>query len=309
MTRLFENAPSHPLIHHVVFGEKNTHGGVRLAEPAASAVTLALGRAGRARCLPAPGDGRTQLRAPDRLRQIGRNPQCPAALNILGALVRSRASSNGPRQIPERSGSPAPTRKPSIPGMCASVRTREKGDAFGRRGGARRAPPIRFQATSASCSNASAGPPSMRRLVAFSSTIRTRIPSIDGSGQPAAPGSPCKAEAGREMEAASLPGSLSTRILPSISFTRRAEMVSPRPGATKLARGRTVGLRERFEDQGVISAGMPIPVSRTSNRRRSALRLAIHTDRDRYFSRSVNLMALPTRLTMICRRRVASPTT
>ena len=85
----------------------------------------------------------------------------------------------------------------------------------------------------------------------------------------------------------------------------------PQAGAAVLARRRAVGLGERRRrSASCLSAGMPMPCRgrRSAGRpRRPACSSSRHAGR-RPRPRSVNLMALPTRLTSTCRSRPGSPT-
>ena len=118
-------------------------------------------------------------------------------------------------------------------------------------------------------------------------------------------------KAGREMEAASLSGlavhpQLAVHQLDQARGDGQAES-----GPSELAGGRSVGLRESLEDQrlfvlGDADAGVPNveaqresapPVDGSSSAADTATSPA-----------SVNLMALPTRLVMICPTRTGSPT-
>ena len=108
------------------------------------------------------------------------------------------------------------------------------------------------------------------------------------------------------------PGSLSTQIRPPISSHQARRDRRAQPGAAEPARRRAVGLRERLEDRCVLApAGMPMPVSLHDEVQRAAEPSAIASQLDlaRPLRRcSVNLMALPTRLTRTCRSRPGSPT-
>ena len=104
--------------------------------------------------------------------------------------------------------------------------------------------------------------------------------------------------------------SLSTQIRPPISSTSWRRDRQAQPGAAVAARRRGVGLHERTEDLRLLAPrGMPMPVSDTAKRQRAPRPRAGSTPTSTDTSpRSVNLMALPTRLISTWRRRPGSPT-
>ena len=147
------------------------------------------------------------------------------------------------------------------------------------------------------------------RLMAESSTISTRSPlrSLAG-GSAAGIGASGSCSSNQNVEPA--PGVLSTPIRPPISSTRRLEIARPRPVPpywrvveasawvnSVNSRARVCLARCRCRCRPPRSAA----AASVSSRR------AGHLDQ-RPRPRSVNLMALPTRLSRIWRRRPGSPT-
>ena len=107
------------------------------------------------------------------------------------------------------------------------------------------------------------------------------------------------------------PGWLSTVISPPISATKRAAIVKPSPVPPYF---RVVDVSSCSKARKIVcclSRGMPIPVSLTVNRRAtfpcSSRGGAGQATRAVTSPASVNLIALPTRFSMICRSRPASP--
>ena len=104
------------------------------------------------------------------------------------------------------------------------------------------------------------------------------------------------------------PGSLSTHRHPPIIFTSRSEMVSPRPVPPYRRVVEPSACEKASKIFFCFSAGMPMPVSRTvkCSSSESPSRLS-RSARTTISPRSVNLTALPTRLTTTWRNRPASP--
>ncbi len=113
-----------------------------------------------------------------------------------------------------------------------------------------------------------------------------------------------------------LPGVLSTRISPFISCVRRWQMARPRPVPPYLRVVEESTWLNALKSRSIASCGMPMPVSWTMISSRILPAVTVRTVVSSGTLRTwiamlpvgVNLMALVTRLTMICRRRVTSPT-
>ena len=109
----------------------------------------------------------------------------------------------------------------------------------------------------------------MRRLVALSSTTRTRRPSSSAwrSRGGHVPSSGAQGAERSTWNAEPTPSSLSTRIAPPIAETSRFEIASPSP----VPPYRRVVEASTWENErnrrSIRSAGMPMPVSRTEKRR------------------------------------------
>ena len=149
-------------------------------------------------------------------------------------------------------------------------------------------------------------------MVALSSTIKTRLPRSSSSRT---------SQAGRALVIGCFsgtvnqnrepaPGVLSTPISPPIKCTNRREMANPSPVPPKR---RLVELSAWVKESKILawtSGAMPMPVSSTAKYSRGVVspsactRIRITTS-----PFSVNLMALPTRLTKSCRTRTGSPCT
>ena len=159
----------------------------------------------------------------------------------------------------------------------------------------------------------------MRRLVALSSTIRTRFSFRAGW-------MPCRSRRLRsgiatvsvwmvKWKAEPSPGIplLSAHILPPIRLVRRLLMANPRPVPPYLREVEESAWLKDWNSRPIRSAGMPMPVSRTLNSSATAFDFPVSGNadaRDTFITTSpcsVNLTALPSRLIRIWRRRVTSP--
>ena len=150
----------------------------------------------------------------------------------------------------------------------------------------------------------------MSRLVALSSTMSVRM-SRSVARRRAAPvvGVLVHAELRDEMEPAALPG-LALEPQPAVhQLDQLGGDREAQPRAAVPARGGGVGLHERAEDLPLLvvrdaDAGVAHREPQRRPRRRSARSTVTSTTTS---PSSVNLIALPTRLRMIWRRRPASP--
>ena len=105
-----------------------------------------------------------------------------------------------------------------------------------------------------------------------------------------------------------LPGSLSAQMAPPISSTSLLEIVSPSPVPPKRRVVDPSACSNGWKMVCNLSAGMPMPVSETATCSVTASGVDSSTETAAMTSpRSVNLMALPTRLTRTWRRRPESP--
>ncbi len=234
---------------------------------------------------------------------------------------RHRVSSSGwpaddriSRARPSRSGSArirSVRANPSIPGIMMSIRATAKGCA-------RRAATRSTSRATGPASTVVGRAPQwirissrIRRLVALSSTTST--------GRPPKRGWTCSprhvstsgwgSKRAVKWKVLPRPTSLSTQIRPPISATSWAEIAKPSP----------VPPYQRVIDPSAcangskmtccFSGGMPMPVSTTAKCRPTSclLHLVRRSTAMTTSPRSVNLMALPTRLTTICRSRPGSP--
>ncbi len=157
---------------------------------------------------------------------------------------------------------------------------------------------------------------STRRLVALSSTTSTRLPCERGlhADEFAAPRGGQFADRGHDGErGTSIPGrarrSAPTSV-PPISSARRLLIASPRPVPPYLRVVDESACENDWKSRLIASADRPMPVSRTANVTSDfALRDRLRASTVSTTSpSSVNLTALESRLSRICRRRVTSPT-
>ena len=105
-----------------------------------------------------------------------------------------------------------------------------------------------------------------------------------------------------------LPTPLSTEMRPPISSTSRFEIVSPRPEPPYLRVVDESACVNRSNTAPNFSPGMPMPVSEIVNRTTPEAESASGVTRSATSPDSVNLIALPSRLSSTCRSRVGSPT-
>src|SRR6266852_4884123 len=199
--------------------------------------------------------------------------------------------------------------KPSISGICMSLSTNWKGNPWLCASCSARKPASALISNWCFIPHRLSVSPRMRRLVELSSTTSTRT-------SPSCSGWTLLLSAGRLFDTRAwavkwkvlpLPGWLSTHIFPPMSPTKREEIVRPSPVPPNF---RVVEL-STWENASKInfcfSSGTPKPVSRTAkcNMRLSPAAESRATT-TATSPRSVNLIALPIRLTTICRNRVGS---
>ena len=216
-------------------------------------------------------------------------------------------------EAPVSSGSRAiasVTMKPSISGIIASRSTSRYGRpaVTARRSSVRAARPVSTHVGTASQSrNVSA---STRRLVALSSTTSTgAFRSVAGGQANERSREPwyCSKTMSKK-NSLPLPGWLETPMVPPIIATRRAEIVSPNPVPPNCRVVEPSAWVKGSKIERILDSGMPMPVSRTPNRRRTSFSPPPDWSTLTTTSPSwVNLMALPTRFVRICRKRPASP--
>ena len=105
------------------------------------------------------------------------------------------------------------------------------------------------------------------------------------------------------------PGRLTAPIAPPILSTRRLQMARPSPVPPKRRVMLASAWANGWKRPARVSGAMPIPVSRTAKRSRTRSAVTSRRVTRTWISpRSVNLMALPIRLTRTCSRRCGSPT-
>ena len=104
------------------------------------------------------------------------------------------------------------------------------------------------------------------------------------------------------------PGTLATPMRPPRSVTSSFEMASPRPVPPNLRFVLPSTCMNGVNSRSWSAAAIPMPVSLTRNQSTTPLSRSLSCITDSVTSPSeVNLMALPTRLTITCRMRSASP--
>ena len=106
------------------------------------------------------------------------------------------------------------------------------------------------------------------------------------------------------------PGVLSTPIVPPIIVASRCEMASPSPVPPYFRVVEPSACENAWKRRPWTSGGMPMPVSVTANAEQHGVSVLFDQRGAHHTSPcSVNLMALPTRLVRIWRRRPGSPAT
>ena len=147
------------------------------------------------------------------------------------------------------------------------------------------------------------------RFVALSSTTSTCRPSTMLAGRGAATGSRWTPNRATNRNRLPRPGSLVSQIRPPIISTRCAEMVRPSPVPPNRRVVDVSACTNAPKICHCLSSGIPMPVSETMNRSAACSVVTLSADTSTTTSPvSVNLTALPTRLTSTCRRRPGSPT-
>jgi hypothetical protein len=107
---------------------------------------------------------------------------------------------------------------------------------------------------------------SKRRLLALSSTIRTRLPASSGCSPSAAARSKASTSSATivKWNVEPFPGSLSAQIRPPMSSLSRLLMASPKPVPPYRRVVETSTWLKTLNRRSNRSFGMPIPVSRTA---------------------------------------------
>ena len=148
----------------------------------------------------------------------------------------------------------------------------------------------------------------------WSSAARMRRPSpassrpatSAGTSAPPTSGlSPIRGRGRSAMNTVPSPGALETVISPPKAWTSSRQMDRPRPVPPYLRVVEASACSNLEKILAACSAVMPMPVSRTLRRRPSPAPIAAKVTNTP--PSPVNLMALETRLSTICRRRVGSP--
>ncbi len=143
---------------------------------------------------------------------------------------------------------------------------------------------------------------STRRLVSLSSTTSTRSPRTRApSGRARCFGAAAVPKRTSKWKRLPRPGALSTWSRPPIAATRRAAIESPRPVPpnSRVVEGSTCSNASKI--RCCLSCGMPMPVSATAKRSVASSGAPASASTSTSTSpRFVNLIALPTRLTITC---------
>ena len=203
--------------------------------------------------------------------------------------------------------------RPSSTGICTSISTASKACA----------PPL---STSSACwpsaarvavAPSSASARSTRsRFIALSSTTSTCAPAsrgpvatTAGAGTGAATAAAATRSSGSSnQKQLPSPGWLSAPMVPPISSTRRLQIDRPSPVPPKRRPMPASAWVKGVNKRASASPAMPMPVSRTSTRRRSPASVTSSArTRTATSPRSVNLIALPTRFNSTCSMRSPSP--
>ena len=200
--------------------------------------------------------------------------------------------------------------RPPLSGIWKSLSTRSKGFCMAtessrlRRASSTPAHSWAFMCQARSCSRY------IWRLVALSSTIRTRFPrtwSMDVFMLPTLAISRTGRVISNEKRLP-LPGVLSNASDASISSSSRRTMGRPRPVPLKRRVVEASTCSKALKTRSCFSRGMPMPVSLTATRMRTSwLIRSAHCTHRATSPCGVNLRALLSRFMSICRRRLLSP--
>ena len=237
-------------------------------------------------------------------RQRCPSPRCPAD-------VRSRRRV---RPSPESCWMARATPKPSSSGICASRIARSYGVPSSRARRIASSPAAPSVASSTRMPAARSTSPTMRRFVALSSTINalcpTRCTAIGAAESVAGLGTATTSSGSVKKNSEPRPTSLCTPSSPPMSRTRRREIARPSPVPPYLRVVDASAWPNSSKIAARLSAGIPMPVSRTAKRTSARFPSRPAGDTDTTTSPcGVNLMALPTRFVSTCRTRVGSPRT
>ena len=191
------------------------------------------------------------------------NARRRAARSASSARGRARsAATSGVRPGRGRPGSLRASSMPSIPGMSGRAITSSYGGSVAAAARSRASasaprPPPRRRA----CPSAVAAARRIARLVALSSTTRTRRPGERRAWPASRPARAGRGASGdREPERAALPQPRSRRRSRRPSARRAACRCEPEPGAAVAAASSSVGLREGLEEPlAAPRAAMPMP--------------------------------------------------
>ena len=202
---------------------------------------------------------------------------------------------------------------PSLPGIWISMRTASKPRGWALSRSRACWPPSRRVARAPSIPSRRS---ITRRLVGLSSTTRSRNPASrpptgargPGAGSGIAGGRLARLKGSSNQKVLPSPTRLSTPIRPPSNSTSSLLMERPRPVPPK-RRLMLLSAWVKGEKRPAWASGvMPMPGSLTSKRSRAvAASLARGMTRTSISPWSVNLMALPIRLTSTCSRRRGSP--
>ena len=246
-------------------------------------------------------------RARERATGLLRHRSIPAAAGATSSgsredvsRISGRCSSAGSRSRMARA-SPSP----STSGMAMSTRTRSNSCvrivSSARAGEATATLVTSHQA---SCSVR------MCRLVGLSSTTSTWVPP--SSSRAPSVVSPSKAPVGGRsgtsiQKVLPRPTSLSTPMVPPAASTISWEIASPSPVPPKCRVVELSPWRKGLKIDSTRSGATPIPVSRTSTRKRGAAAVPSRVARIATSPSAVNFTALDPRFVSTCSRRVGSP--
>ncbi len=200
---------------------------------------------------------------------------------------------------------------PSMPGIRRSTRARR--NAPGPPARPRRA----ASASSPPAASSTMHPQERRyseripRAVALSSTMRTGSPAKKSAGTAAYWSLTFCLPTGRlNQKREPLPSPLSTPISPPMSSTSLREMARPSPDPPYLRVEEESSCVKFWKRPPTLSAGMPMPVSRTENSSSAEASSSLRTATDTTTSPAwVNFTALLTRFTSTWRTRTGSPRT
>ena len=316
VAQMLEHAHGHFLVDGMVLGQQDAQPGGRGVGRCWTLPGLSGGRRTSSRSVPQGhflGQGVEELGLAHRLGQAGRDRQSCGSARSHPAARRRSAGAAGPRRSRARGGSARPGRARPSRASCRRPARSGYGSAAPR--GTAQAPPGRGQAA---VDRRSAALPSSSGLRQDQPVGGIVVDDQGPAGLRAARGPAraarcvdrsCTASLTVNQKVLPLPGSLSTQMRAAHQLDQLGRDRQAQPGAAEAAGGRAVGLLERLEDRlQLLGRNADAGVGDGDQQGDcSSLGVPATETVTTTSPRSVNLIALPTRLTRTWRSRPASP--